>query len=115
VEFVERVGFYGVHGNLIMYLTGPLGMSTAAAAAGVNAWAGTASMLPLLGALTADSWIGRYRAVVAAGVLYLVVGKTALNYLRFVLSFLSSFCDVRLSSDSLSLPSVTKLVNDWLR
>ncbi|KAM0917281.1 hypothetical protein ACQ4PT_009686 [Festuca glaucescens] len=72
VEFVERVGFYGVHGNLIMYLTGPLGLSTATAAAGVNAWAGTASMLPLLGALVADSWIGRYRAVVAAGVLYLV-------------------------------------------
>ncbi|VAH82265.1 unnamed protein product [Triticum turgidum subsp. durum] len=74
VEFVERVGFYGVQGNLIMYLTGPLGLSTAAAAAGVNAWAGTASMLPLLGALAADSWIGRYRAIVAAGVLYLVVG-----------------------------------------
>uniref|UniRef100_A0ACD5WHC3 Uncharacterized protein n=2 Tax=Avena sativa TaxID=4498 RepID=A0ACD5WHC3_AVESA len=72
VEFVERLGFYGVHGNLIMYLTGPLGLSTAAAAASVNAWAGTASMLPLLGALAADSWIGRYRAVVAAGVLYLV-------------------------------------------
>ncbi|XP_044977548.1 protein NRT1/ PTR FAMILY 5.10-like isoform X1 [Hordeum vulgare subsp. vulgare] len=72
VEFVERVGFYGLQGNLIMYLTGPLGLSTASAAAGVNAWAGTASMLPLLGALAADSWIGRYRAIVAAGVLYLV-------------------------------------------
>uniref|UniRef100_A0ACD5VUE4 Uncharacterized protein n=2 Tax=Avena sativa TaxID=4498 RepID=A0ACD5VUE4_AVESA len=72
VEFVERLGFYGVHGNLIMYLTGPLGLSTAAAAASVNAWGGTASMLPLLGALAADSWTGRYRAVVAAGVLYIV-------------------------------------------
>ncbi|KAM0849149.1 hypothetical protein ACQ4PT_053913 [Festuca glaucescens] len=72
VEFVERVGFYGVNGNLIMYLTGPLGLSTAAAASSVNAWAGTVSMLPLLGALAADSWIGRYRAVVAAGILYLL-------------------------------------------
>ncbi|KAG8054590.1 hypothetical protein GUJ93_ZPchr0001g32838 [Zizania palustris] len=72
VGFAERAGLYGVESNLIMYLTGPLGMSTAAAAAGVNAWSGTAFMLPLLGALVADSWIGRYRAVVAAGVLFLL-------------------------------------------
>ncbi|KAL6616457.1 hypothetical protein ACP70R_038727 [Stipagrostis hirtigluma subsp. patula] len=72
VGFFERIGFYGVQGNLIMYLTGPLGMSTAAAAAGVNAWAGTVQVLPLVGALAADSHLGRYRAVVAAGVLYLL-------------------------------------------
>ncbi|CAL4953481.1 unnamed protein product [Urochloa decumbens] len=72
VAFLERLGFYGVQGNLIMYLTGPLGMPTAAAAAGVNAWAGTVLVLPLLGALAADSRLGRYRAVLAAGVLYLL-------------------------------------------
>ena len=59
--------------NLIMYLNGPLGMSTAAAAASVNAWAGTVQVLPLVGALAADSRLGRYRAVLAAGVLYLLV------------------------------------------
>uniref|UniRef100_J3L696 Uncharacterized protein n=1 Tax=Oryza brachyantha TaxID=4533 RepID=J3L696_ORYBR len=59
VGFLERTGLYGVQGNLIMYFTGPLGMSTAAAAAGVNAWAGTAYVMPLLGAMAADSWIGR--------------------------------------------------------
>ncbi|XP_062207612.1 protein NRT1/ PTR FAMILY 5.16-like [Phragmites australis] len=72
VGFLERIGFYGVQGNLIMYLTGPLGMSTAAAAAGVNVWAGTVQVLPLIGALAADSWLGRFRAVLAAGVLYLL-------------------------------------------
>uniref|UniRef100_A0A0E0JRL5 Uncharacterized protein n=1 Tax=Oryza punctata TaxID=4537 RepID=A0A0E0JRL5_ORYPU len=73
--FAERVGFNGVQGNLIMYLTGPMGMSTAAAAAAVNAWGGTAFMLPLLGALAADLCIGRHRAVVASGVLYLLVDE----------------------------------------
>ncbi|KAL6616454.1 hypothetical protein ACP70R_038724 [Stipagrostis hirtigluma subsp. patula] len=72
VGFFERIGFVGVQANLIMYLTGPLGMSTAAAAAGVNAWAGTVQVLPLVGALAADSRLGRYRAVLVAGVLYVL-------------------------------------------
>ncbi|CAL4972912.1 unnamed protein product [Urochloa decumbens] len=72
VGFFERIGFVGVSANLIMYLTGPLGMSTAAAAAGVNAWSGTVLVLPLVGALVADSRLGRYRALLAAGVLYLL-------------------------------------------
>ncbi|KAF7038833.1 hypothetical protein CFC21_048946 [Triticum aestivum] len=72
VGFLERIGFMGVGGNLITYLTGPLGMSTAAAAAGVNAWSGTVLVLPLVGALAADSRLGRYRAVLLAGVLYLL-------------------------------------------
>jgi peptide/histidine transporter 3/4 len=72
VVFFEGIGFYGVEGNLIMYLTGPLGMSTAAAAAGVNAWSGTVLVLPLVGALAADSRLGRYGAVMAASVLYLL-------------------------------------------
>ena len=110
VEFVERVGFYGMHGNLIMYLTGSLGLSTAAAAAGVNAWSGTASMLPLVGALAADFWIGRYRAVVAAGVLYLVVCKPALDYLPFVSSF---FRGIHLPADSLSLAQWLAAVRDY--
>nr|CAB3491505.1 unnamed protein product [Digitaria exilis] len=70
--FFERIGFYGVQGNLIMYLTGPLRMSTAAAAAAVNAWEGTVLVLPLVGALAADSRLGRYGAVMAASVLYLL-------------------------------------------
>ncbi|OEL35435.1 Protein NRT1/ PTR FAMILY 5.10 [Dichanthelium oligosanthes] len=72
VVFFERIGFYGVEGNLIMYLTSPLGMSTATAAAGVNAWSGTVLVLPLVGALAADSRLGRYGAVMAASVLYLL-------------------------------------------
>jgi peptide/histidine transporter 3/4 len=55
---LERIGFYGVQANLIMYLNGPLGMSTAASAASVNAWAGTVQVLPLVGALAADFLLG---------------------------------------------------------
>jgi len=81
VGFLERIGFYGVQGNLIMFLTGPLGMTTASAAAGVNAWAGTVQVLPLVGALAADSRLGRYRAIVAASVLYLLVSAFGIGRL----------------------------------
>jgi dipeptide/tripeptide permease len=71
VGFLERIGFNGVQGNLVMYLTGPMAMSTAAAAAGANAWGGTVLVLTL----AADSRLGRYRAIVAAGVLHLLVSS----------------------------------------
>ncbi|KAJ4967200.1 hypothetical protein NE237_019049 [Protea cynaroides] len=72
VEIAERFSYYGIGSNLITYLTGPLHQSTVTAAVNVNTWSGVASMLPLLGAFVADAYLGRYRTIFFASLLYVL-------------------------------------------
>ncbi|PON47485.1 Proton-dependent oligopeptide transporter family [Parasponia andersonii] len=75
---MERFAFKGVASNLVTYLTDIVNMSNSSAAKTVNSWGGFTSMLPLLVAPFADSYLHRYTTILASSFLY-VVGLVALT------------------------------------
>lgn len=85
VELAERIAYYGIGFNLISYLTGPLGQSLPVAAWNVNTFNATGCLLPLLGAWIADTFLGRYRSIVIASLLYVLVRLLPLYYSHVVL------------------------------
>lgn len=84
VGVAERFSYYGISLNLVSYLTGNLGLPTATAAAILNAWYGTSSFLPILGAYVADALLGRFQMISAACVLYVAVSPKK-NGIEFLL------------------------------
>ncbi|KAL6610260.1 hypothetical protein ACP70R_040229 [Stipagrostis hirtigluma subsp. patula] len=108
VEIGERFAFYGVSSNLISYLTGPLGEGNAAAAAAINAWSGAASLLPLLGSALADKWLGRYRTIALASLLY-ILGLGMLAFSTMLSSGSHQQCNKAMAGGKSCQPSTLQL------
>ncbi|KAK9087805.1 hypothetical protein Syun_030199 [Stephania yunnanensis] len=69
-EVFERMAYYGIATNLVLYLTRKLHQGTVTSANNVNNWLGTVWMMPILGAFIADSYLGRYWTFVIACTIY---------------------------------------------
>uniref|UniRef100_A0A453SN53 Uncharacterized protein n=1 Tax=Aegilops tauschii subsp. strangulata TaxID=200361 RepID=A0A453SN53_AEGTS len=64
IEFCYNLSINGITCNLITYLTVVLGKGNVASARSVSTWQATSSVIPLVGAILANSYWGRYRTMV---------------------------------------------------
>ncbi|XP_017413894.1 protein NRT1/ PTR FAMILY 5.2 [Vigna angularis] len=71
-EVFERMTYYGISSNLVLYLTRKLHQGTVTASDNVNNWVGTNFIIPILGAYVADAHLGRYWTFVISSVIYLL-------------------------------------------
>ncbi|XP_054798516.1 protein NRT1/ PTR FAMILY 5.6-like isoform X1 [Prosopis cineraria] len=87
IEFSERVSFFGIATNLITYLTKVIHQDLNTAAKNVNYWAGTTTLMPLIGGFVADAYTGRFYMVLFSSLVYLM-GLSLLTMSQFVPSLM---------------------------
>ncbi|KAK9106480.1 hypothetical protein Syun_022491 [Stephania yunnanensis] len=71
-ECCERLAYYGISTNLVTYLTKKLNEGNVDAARNVSTWAGTCYLTPLIGAVLADAYWGRYWTIAAFSMIYFI-------------------------------------------
>ncbi|KAG6593824.1 Protein NRT1/ PTR FAMILY 5.2, partial [Cucurbita argyrosperma subsp. sororia] len=71
-EVFERMAFYGISSNLMIYLTVRLQQGIVTASNNVTNWVGVVWMTPVLGAYIADAYLGRFCTFIAASIVYLM-------------------------------------------
>lgn len=59
-QALEKLAFYGLVPNMILYLTAEYGMGTTEAANIIFLWSAATNFFPLVGAFIADSYTGRF-------------------------------------------------------
>ncbi|KAF8652421.1 hypothetical protein HU200_062751 [Digitaria exilis] len=70
-EAFERMAFYGVASNLVVYLTTQLREETVPSVRNVNNWTGAVWMTPIVGAYIADTFLGRFWTFTISSLIYL--------------------------------------------
>ncbi|KAJ4710386.1 protein NRT1/ PTR FAMILY 8.3-like [Melia azedarach] len=62
-ECCERLAYYGIASNLVSYLTNTLQEGNVSAARNVTNWKCTCYLTPLIGAIIADAYLGKYLTI----------------------------------------------------
>ncbi|XP_008340556.2 protein NRT1/ PTR FAMILY 8.3-like [Malus sylvestris] len=71
-ECCERLAYYGIATNLVTYLTHKLHEGNVSAARNVTTWSGTCYLTPLIGAVVADAYWGRYWTIAVFSTIYFI-------------------------------------------
>ncbi|KAH9611374.1 hypothetical protein KSS87_021305 [Heliosperma pusillum] len=90
-ECCERLAYYGIATNLVTYLTTKMHQGNAAAARNVTTWSGTCYLTPLIGAVLADAYWGRYWTIAVFSMIY-VIGMATLTLSASVTAFMPAEC-----------------------
>uniref|UniRef100_A0ACD5TW75 Uncharacterized protein n=2 Tax=Avena sativa TaxID=4498 RepID=A0ACD5TW75_AVESA len=77
-ECFEELAYYGIQFNLVTFLRTILQESNVSAARNYTNWQGTCYIAPLVGAIVADSYLGRYLTTLAFFAVYLM-GMAAMS------------------------------------
>ncbi|KAK3015200.1 hypothetical protein RJ639_005409 [Escallonia herrerae] len=89
-EAFERMAFYAIASNLVVYMTTQLHEDTVSSVRNVNNWSGLVWMMPILGAYVADSYMGRFWTFTVSSLIY-VVGMVLLT-MAVSIKFLKPTC-----------------------
>ncbi|PIN05025.1 H+/oligopeptide symporter [Handroanthus impetiginosus] len=90
-ECCERLAYYGIATNLVSYLTKKLHEGNVSAARNVTTWQGTCYLTPLIGAVLADAYWGRYWTIATFSTIYFI-GMCTLTLSATVPSFMPLEC-----------------------
>jgi len=71
-EFCERLAYYGFAGSLVLFFETQLDYSSAESVNEFYLWNGMVYVTPLIGALIADIYLGRYRTILVFSVVYVL-------------------------------------------
>lgn len=72
-EVCDRFAGVGFHANMITYLTQVLNLPLVKASNTLTNFIGTSSFTPLIGALIADSYAGRFWIIIIGSIIYELV------------------------------------------
>ncbi|KAM7522101.1 hypothetical protein LguiA_012003 [Lonicera macranthoides] len=77
-ECCERLAYYGMSTNLLLYFKHHLNQHSTVASRNLSNWSGTCYITPLIGAFVADAYLGRYWTIASFSIIY-VMGMTLLT------------------------------------